>query len=746
MKAYKISLFQTSKYIDNLYTYISNEIYEIGSIILVPFGKGNKVYKGIVIEKIDYQKIENKSSLKEIIRQDEDSFSLSEKEIEIALWIREKYLSSYYEAFKLFLPPANFSKKSINYETYYKVIDYDKLREKLDILRKNAVNKISLYETLMKLGEISEKDLREILGVNNKKYLDELEDEKIIISKKERIYNKIITSYEEEKRIKLNRSQEEALNKIIEKYENDDNKKILLHGVTGSGKTLVYLDFIEYLIKKGKAAIVLVPEISLTTQTINRFSRRFKDKIAIIHSNLTPRERFDQYMMIREGKVNIVIGARSALFSPLQNLAAIIIDECHEDAYKSEMSPKYNSVETAGKIAKMNGASLILASATPSIKQYYLAKKNYYHLVELPERANGMDLPEVISVNMLDELKSRNKFDISRRLQLEINRELQLNNQVILFLNRRGFSNHLTCNECGYVPKCINCDITLTYHKTTNTYKCHYCNYETDFFRKCPECDEGVLMDMGSGTQKIESDVITLFKDATIFRMDRDTTAKRGMHQVILEEFRKTPKSILIGTQMIGKGHDFPRVTLVGIINQDQGMNSPDYKALERSYNIIEQVSGRAGRDIRKGRVILQTYSPNNKLSYFIQNHDYIGFYNYEIKNREMFKYEPFGNIIRVIISSKVKSKAFNSCKKVEDAINFYNKNFFERKLTIFNMVECPVHRLENNFRYQIVLRCTNEILDRAKKMIHYLLTQKRAIVLENQVTGQVDTNPSNMI
>lgn len=746
MIAYQVCLFQMSKYIDNLYTYISDKEYSVGDIVAVPFGRGNKIYDSIIIKITDYDKIKNKEKLKEIVRKNHDQFSLTIGQIDFALWIREKYLCSYYEAIKLFLPPSNFSKKSINYKTYYKVINIPKLQNLKNNLKKNATNKISIYETLINFKEISEDHLKEITGTYVKKYMKELENENIIISKNEIDYPEININQKNEPKVKQNGDQKLALNKIKDIYENHKNKSILLHGVTGSGKTLIYLEFIEYLLKKNKNAIVLVPEISLTYQTINKFSERFGDKIAIIHSNLTSRERFDQYIKIKSGKVNIVIGARSALFAPMENLGAIIIDECHDYAYLSEMSPKYSAIEAGEKLAKDMGASLILSSATPTIKQYYFAKNDRYHLITLDKRANGLPLPEVISIDMLKELKSGNKLDISKRLQIEINKEIKLNNQVILFLNRRGYSNHLTCDNCGYVPTCKNCDITLTYHISTRTFKCHYCNYEIPFYRTCPECSEGTLIDMGSGTQKIERQIANLFPDANIFRMDKDTTSKRGMHSIILENFKETPASILIGTQMIGKGHDFPRVTLVGIINQDQGMNSPDYAALERSYNMIEQVGGRAGRDLIEGKVILQTYSPNNKLSYFIQNHDYVGFYNYEIKNREIFKYEPFGNIIRIIISSENDKAAKNSCKKVQDGLNFYNKTQLNNKLKIFNMVECSVHKLENKYRYQILMRVTNDSLTRCKKMIHFLLTNKRSVVLDSKAMSQVDINPTNMI
>lgn len=744
MHFYQVSLFQYSKYIDNLYSYVSKEIFDIGNVVIVPFGKGNKILKGIIVEK-DEKKNES-IELKEIISLDNDSFFLSIKQVDLALWIRDKYMCSYYEAFRLFMAPSGFSKKNINTNLIYNVTNPSGLKKILESTRKNAHNKISLYKTLLKFSFISEATLREMVSFTPNKYLKELEEIGIISIEEEICYPFLKAENNAPSKIKLNLEQEKIYKEMIDIYNNNLNKKILLHGVTGSGKTLIYIQFIKYLIQNGKNAIILVPEISLTTQTIDRFSKEFGNKIAIMHSNLTPREKFDQWTMINDGKVNIVIGARSALFSPLKNIGAVIIDECHDEAYISAMSPKYDTVETAEKICQYENSALILGSATPTIKQYYMADKGKYHLFSLTKRANNMPLPEVLSVDMLKEIKNGNRTELSNTLQMELKKTIALGNQAILFLNRRGYSNYLTCDSCGYVPQCENCDITLTYHSTTSSLKCHYCGYEKNFTKKCPDCEEGYMMDLGTGTQKIESQVATLFPQATIFRMDKDTTQKRGMHSIILDEFKKTPSSILIGTQMIGKGHDFPKVTLVGIINADQGMNSPDYKALERSYSIIEQVGGRAGRDIVEGKVILQTFSPNNKLSYFIKNHDYVGFYNYEIENRRLFKYEPFGNLIKITVSSPKDSSSKNSSLKIQEAMNYYNEKYMKKSIKIFNHTRCIVHRIENKYRYQIVIKVSNENLDRCKKMINYLLTFKRSVVLSKGVNVSVDINPSNMI
>lgn len=411
------------------------------------------------------------------------------------------------------------------------------------------------------------------------------------------------------------------------------------------------------------------------------------------------------------------------------------------------MSPKYDTIEVADFIAQKYDAHLILASATPSISQFYKAKEGIYDIFSLKKRANNKPLPKVEIVNMLEDMKGGNKLELSSKLQLEMKRQLAKGSQVILFLNKRGYSNQLTCDNCGYVPKCENCDISLTYHKTTNTYKCHYCNYETIAYRTCPNCHDGNFIYMGSGTQKIESQVKTLFPTAVVFRMDRDTTMQKGENEKILTNFRNTPRSVLIGTQMIGKGHDFPNVSLVGIINADQGIYAPDYKALERSFNILEQVGGRAGRGDEEGLVIIQTFSNDNSLLYYLKMHSYKDFFEDEIEKRKIFKYEPFGNIIRLIISSTDDEQAQGTSYKIRDAIKFYNETRLNNTLKIYEPTTCSITRIDSKYRYQIVIRVDNDNLRKCKSMINYVLTEKRKVVLtDDKISVSVDINPDNML
>lgn len=741
MNTYDLSLMQNSKYIDNLYTYKSDDEFEIGDIVLVDFGMGKKIVEGIVVRK--NHTLAN-SKTKEIISRLENTYSLNKVQVDTALFVRDNYMATYYESFRLFTSPSNYTKLSENFDLIIKLIDNNKLENIIESTRKNAKTKLSFLKALKKYPIIEKSILSQMLDAKIDKYLKELEEENVVKVEKVKVFAKNNFVKEKIEYIPLNQEQLIAYNNILAQRV---KKPVLLHGVTGSGKTKVYISLVKYILKQGKNAVILVPEISLTMQTIKRFVDEFDEDIAVIHSNLTKREKYEQWVKIKNKVSRIVIGARSALFSPLEDIGIIIIDECHDDAYRSEMSPKYDTIEVADFIAQKYDAHLILASATPSISQFYKAKEGIYDIFSLKKRANDKPLPKVEIVNMLEDMKGGNKLELSSKLQLEMKRQLAKGSQVILFLNKRGYSNQLTCDNCGYVPKCENCDISLTYHKTTNTYKCHYCNYETIAYRTCPNCHDGNFIYMGSGTQKIESQVKTLFPTAVVFRMDRDTTMQKGENEKILTNFRNTPRSVLIGTQMIGKGHDFPNVSLVGIINADQGIYAPDYKALERSFNILEQVGGRAGRGDEEGLVIIQTFSNDNSLLYYLKMHSYKDFFEDEIEKRKIFKYEPFGNIIRLIISSTDDEQAQGTSYKIRDAIKFYNETRLNNTLKIYEPTTCSITRIDSKYRYQIVIRVDNDNLRKCKSMINYVLTQKRKVVLTNdKISVSVDINPDNML
>lgn len=746
LKKCEVVLNQKSKYIDKLFSYETDLPVKPGDLVIVPFGRGNKAAEAIII-KTETLDSAQEHTLKQIIRISDEKTGLDEIHIGIALWIRNHYMSSFLEAVSLFYPSNIRTSKPV-YDEIIHLADEESLTEIIGNTKKNAFVKISLYKHILEKKSLTKEDLKKHLKDKSySSYLNELCEKNIIRIEAQRKYREIKSDYKTHSIVglTLNSYQNDAVDTINLESENS-NRPVLLRGVTGSGKTEIYMEIIENAIKQDKGAIVLVPEISLTPQTITRFKSRFKDLVAVIHSHLSNGERFDEWSRIAEMKTPVVIGARSALFSPVTDLGAIIIDECHDDAYKSEQNPKYYALEVAEKIKEAKGCILILGSATPSVDQYHKAKQNKYRLIEIEQRANSLQLPSVEIVDMIDDAKTGNLSFLSRRLQQEIKNQFEDKKQVILFLNRRGYASFLSCRSCGHVPKCKNCDISLTYHKKNKVLRCHYCDYKIEFTHKCPECSENELKDMGIGTEKIESEINEIFPSANVYRMDKDTVTRKGDHQRILSGFRDSESSVLIGTQMIGKGLDFPGVGLVGVINIDQGINAPDFRSSERSFSLVEQVGGRAGRGDKKGKVIIQTFKPDHYILSYLKNHDYKGFYEEEIKLRKNFDYLPFGNIIRILISSTIEQNAAMSSMKIKDAMGFYFRKKSIEDYRIFGPYPCLISKIENKYRWQLMIKDTDIEIQLIKSIINYILTEKRKVVLCDNVHVSVDINPANMI
>ncbi|MDP4134140.1 MAG: primosomal protein N', partial [Bacillota bacterium] len=455
------------------------------------------------------------------------------------------------------------------------------------------------------------------------------------------------------KSLEPTQEQKEALSKIIPAVKEQKNDTFLLHGVTGSGKTEVFMQSIEHVLKEGRTAIVLVPEISLTPQMTDRFLGRFGDKIAILHSVLSQGERLDEWNRIKEGQAKVVIGARSAIFAPLSDIGLIIIDEEHENTYKSEQSPRYNAVEVAKKRCEQNNAVLILASATPDVSSYYKAQNGEYTLITMKDRYNHVNLPNIKVSDMRLELKEGNRSMLSRQLQEEIRINLEKKEQTILFLNRRGFSTFVSCRDCGYVVTCPECSISLTYHKSTETLNCHYCGYRTENIKVCPNCKGTHVRYFGTGTQKLEEEINKLFPDASTIRMDVDTTTTKNSHEKILKRFCDENIDILLGTQMVSKGLDYPNISLVGVVAADMSLNIDDYRAAERTFDLVTQVCGRAGRGDKRGRAVIQTYSPENSVIGYAREQNYEAFYENEIAFRKLFDYPPFKQILCITFSGE---------------------------------------------------------------------------------------------
>ncbi len=540
--------------------------------------------------------------------------------------------------------------------------------------------------------------------------------------------------------------QGKCISEINRSTEVRDGKIFLLHGVTGSGKTEVYLQTIESVITHGRQAIMLVPEIALTPQMVDQFYRRFGNRVAVLHSGLTLNERYDQWKRIKNGEIHIVVGARSAIFAPLTNIGLIIVDEEHELSYKSEGYPRYDGIEIARYRAKLHGASLILASATPSIVSYYHALKGDYHLLSMQKRTNNSPLPAVSVIDLKQELKEGNFSPFSRALQEELKKNIDRGEQTILFLNRRGYSTFVSCRMCGYVAKCPHCDISLTYHKSLDKLVCHYCDYSIPNHMVCPECGSKYIKRFGTGTQKIEAEVKQLFPQATTIRMDVDTTRKKFAHEKILNQFRDEKIDVLIGTQMVSKGLDFPKVTLAAVLAADSAMYIDDYRSYERAFSQIAQVCGRAGRDRLSGRAIVQTYHPDNYVIQAAKEHDYIRFYENEIIFRKEMLYPPFCDIINIVSQSREDGLAKESIHMAyrilrEEILSDHKK---EEILKVLAPAPAPLRKIKDKFRYRILLKCKNSF--HLKKVFNHVFERHYDLYKGKKVSLTIDVNPTNML
>lgn len=539
----------------------------------------------------------------------------------------------------------------------------------------------------------------------------------------------------------LTEEQKKAVDEINNGINSNKFNEILLHGVTGSGKTEVYMNAIEKVVNSNKQAIMLVPEISLTPQMMDRFIDRFGEKVAVFHSGLSLGEKYDEWKKMRDKKASIVIGARSAIFAPFDNVGIIIIDEEHELSYKSEMQPRYDTKEVAKYRAMQNECTLIYASATPDIRTYYNAKNKKIKLLELNKRVNNRPIPEVSIVDMRKELKDGNKSIFSKKLLNEIKKNLENKEQTILFLNRRGFSTFVSCRSCGFVASCPNCNISLTYHKYNDTLRCHYCGHTVKNYTLCPKCNSKYIRYFGGGTQRVENEIKEIFPNATTIRMDVDTTAGQNSHEKILYEFSKNKTDILIGTQMVAKGLDFPDVTLVGVVSADTMLNIDDYRSAERSYDLLEQVCGRAGRAEKKGRAVIQTYSPRHSAVIYASKHEYLKFYEREIELRKEMKYPPFCDLISVLFSGTYEPT-------VAQCARFFAKSISEIKnidknIQILGPVPSAITKIKNKYRWRILIKCND-----ANKLTQALSSATKKCGMNNnfeKVIIVIDKNPNNI-
>lgn len=717
--------------IDRPFTYkvpeeFNNEI-KIGQIVKVPFGKGNKTSEGFILnlKNDDNIKFKTKNIAAILVKDpviDEDDINLIE-------FLREKTLCKYIDAFRLLIPVgimkgAKAKKKRVivlknedlsnikNPDGYKKIVEFFKTNSG-KYTKSELINEHSISQ--YKLNKLIE---NEVLSI----------EEESVFRYNDRVYNK-----DSAKTLTIEQEN------IIREYINSDDKMFLLKGVTGSGKTEVYMKLVERVLLEGKSAIILVPEIALTPQMIERFKGRFGVNVALFHSKLSDGERFDEWFRVKEGKAKVIVGARSAIFLPAKNLGLIIIDEEHENTYKSEQNPKYQTKEVAEYLSELKGCKVILGSATPSIETYYRALTGEMKLLELNSRVDNKPMPPMKVIDMRNELKGGNKSLFSRELFIAIQERLKRKEQIILFLNRRGFSTFVSCRSCGYVFKCDECDISMTYHKN-GLLICHYCGKTKREPRECPKCHSKYVKFFGAGTQRVEEEVKKYFNNAGILRMDVDTTRDKHSYERIYNTFKNGEADILIGTQMVSKGLDFKNVTLVGILAADMSINIPDYRAAERTFQIITQVAGRAGRGDKQGEVLIQTYTPQHYSLQYAVNYDYEGFYEKEFTVRAMMKYPPFGKLLLINGTSKKEELLKNFMHKITMMIKPLVESCLD--IEILGPIPCMISKVKENYRWQIVIK--GEFDSYFSKNIKEILYDENKNVY-NDIRISMDINPNNL-
>lgn len=713
----------SAKAIDQTFTYKVPE-HLLGKLkkgmkVSVPFGVSG-IINGFVTDikdSCDY----DEDKLKEIVRVTDSAFILNDELMKLGVFLKETCLCTQISAYQSMFP-TSMKVKTIdtNYQQYDEFVSLIKNPDDYIKRHKTARKQIEL------LNELKEKSIISKTGVSSA-IARILENEGLVKIIKKPKYR--INAEKNDHKVTLTEEQQEVANKVINSKGKAET--FLLYGITGSGKTEVYLNIIDNIIKEGKTALLLVPEISLTTQIIKRFYNHFGNNVAVFHSALSDGEKYDEYHKIMDKKVSVVVGTRSAIFTPLENIGVIIIDEEHSSNYKQENNPRYNAKDVALWRSTYHSCPVVLGSATPSLESMARAQKGVFTLLTLQNRIGKAKLPEITIVDMKEEYQKGNST-ISEALDKEIKEALNNDKQVMLFLNRRGFNTFVSCRNCGYTYKCPNCDITLTYHKTSNNLRCHYCGYTLLYNGICPECKEKALTSLGLGTEKLEEEIKIKYPEAKVLRMDADTTTRKGSHEKYIQMIENGEVNIIVGTQMISKGLDFPNVTVVGVINADESLNIPDFRSGEYTYSLLSQVSGRAGRKNGDGKVILQTFNKDNVTLNLVKNNNYNGLYIYEMNIRRELKYPPYFYITTIKLASKDYDEA---SKEASKACTYLRKNL--ENTYILGPTTARMFKVKNIYRFQIILKYKNF------EQIKAVLTELDNIYKTNiKVNIEIDNNP----
>ena len=741
----KVIIDVASNAVNRPFTYlVPSEIHLLpGHHVSVPFGSGSKKKEGFVLEV--FENCSNDEILpekcKEIDRIIEPYTLFTDTQLKLALWMAENYNCLLIDALRCMIPAQirgqRVKEKS---EAIYTVNDIELCYTGLKTMRSGTQRNILSF-IIEKGTPVSGSEIRSEFP-NPSQALHALENKGYIVRNTVSLYRSPGKGLQSAERPVLTHEQEKALTEFDSL---PSGSVALLHGVTGSGKTEVYLRCIEKCLQQDRGAIVLVPEIALTPQTVGRFSSRFGDRIAVLHSALTSGQRFDEWRRIRNGEAVIAIGARSAVFAPVRSLGLIVIDEEQETSYQSETAPRYSALEIARKRVSDENGKLMLGSATPSLLSYYRAVNGLYSLICLPERVCERPMPAVHTVDMREEFLSGNTGIFSLKLIDGLKRCLTRKQQAMLFINRRGYSTFVSCRSCGYIFKCDRCDISMTYHKSDDRMRCHYCGSVRTLPEECPNCRKPFIKQFGIGTEQVEEQLIKLFPRIRTLRMDTDTVKAKNGYESILSAFSKQEADVLIGTQMIAKGHDFPNVTLVGIVAADLSLNLPDFRSTERTFQLLTQMSGRAGRDKEPGEVFLQTYNPAHPVFSFAKAHDYCGFYHYEIEQRKKCLYPPFSVFLRIVLQGEdereLNKRGDEYAHEMEKVILKALGKEHVSDLLLVHAAPAPIIRIAGLFRFQILFKLLRTSrLKEVLKAVYGFENENR-----DRYTERTEINPADM-
>lgn len=684
---------------------------KIGSRVKIPFGKGNRQIAGFVvgISDIPQWPIEK---MKELLTIEEKDIPVEGQLLQLAEWIRNRYGATMNEALKTVLPIKR-QVKSVEEHWLNFVVSEETIKKELERCRlKHYKAKERLLQGMLEEHGQMTTSLAAKKYHITKSVIDGMVKAGFLSVTNQKKYRNPFEMREKESAKKqLNEEQKKAVDCFCDDFSKGIRNQYFLYGVTGSGKTEVYIEMLEEVLQRGKQAIVLIPEIALTFQTVKRFGERFGERVSILHSRMSEGERYDQYERAKSGEIDIMVGPRSALFAPFTKLGVIIIDEEHDGSYKSEKPPKYHAREVAKERARMAGASVVLGSATPSVVSYYATQQGEYVLLPLTKRAAGAVVPKVHVVDLREELKAGNRLVFSRLLQEKIEERLERKEQTILFINRRGYAGFVSCRSCGFVLQCPHCEVSMTAHKNhvgeVDTLMCHYCGHTIAMPKQCPECSSPYVAAFGLGTQKVEEMLQKRFPSARILRMDGDTTTGKNGHENVLEPFRQGKADILIGTQMIVKGHDFPNVTLVSALAADMSMYESDYRSMERTFDLLMQASGRAGRADKEGEMIIQTYKPEQYCIEAVKNQNADEFYKNELAYRKIMQYPPYSSMAAVLVLSQAEKNAKECVEEIAGVI----QQKYANECVLIGPTKAGLSRAKDQYRYLLYVKSSNEVI-----------------------------------